>query len=58
LGTKQSGETDIPLAILSDIEFIENVQDAARELLEQYPGLETVPQLKEQLADKIGDVMA
>lgn len=58
MGTKQSGETDIPLAILSDIEFIENVQDAARELLEQYPGLETVPQLKEQLADKIGDVMA
>lgn len=37
LGVRQSGETDIPLEILTDTKLLEQVQTAAREMLEQHP---------------------
>lgn len=40
LGIRQSGESDIPMEILTNIKFIELVQQAAIELLETYPNLE------------------
>ena len=39
LGIRQSGETDIPIELLSDTAFIERVQQCARELLEHDPDL-------------------
>jgi hypothetical protein len=35
----QSGESDIPLEILSDLKFLEKIQDAAKWILEKYPNL-------------------
>ena len=58
LWTMQSWETDIPLEILSDIRFLEQVQDWAKRLLENYPNLEWLNKLKEQLKDKLWDIMA
>jgi ATP-dependent DNA helicase RecG len=40
LGTMQSGESDIPLEILSDLRFLEKVQDGAIWILKNYPKLE------------------
>lgn len=40
LGIRQSGESDIPMEILTNIKFIELVQQAAIELLHSYPNLE------------------
>jgi RecG-like helicase len=40
LGTMQSGESDIPLEILSDLKFLEDIQKGAKRLLEKYPKLE------------------
>jgi len=58
LGTIQSGESDIPLHILSDLKFLEKVQDGAIRLLEKYPNLKGLPGLKKYLEEKMGDVMA
>lgn len=58
LWTMQSWETDIPLEILSDIRFLEQVQDWAKRLLENYTNLEWLNKLKEQLKDKLWDIMA
>lgn len=49
LWTRQSGESDIPMEILTNIKFIELVQQAAIELLETYPNLEWLDELKKQL---------
>jgi len=57
LGTRQSGETDIPLHILSNISFIEKVQTAAIRLLEKYPNLDEIPQLKKFLDTKIWNIL-
>lgn len=37
LGVRQSGETDIPLSILTDASFLETVQQAAQQLLDDHP---------------------
>lgn len=37
LGTRQSGETDIPVEVLTDMQFIEQVQHAAEELMKHHP---------------------
>ncbi len=37
LGTRQSGETDIPLEILTDTTFLETVQHSARRLVANHP---------------------
>jgi ATP-dependent DNA helicase RecG len=39
LGTRQSGEADIPPEIISDLRFIQKVRDGAVQLLDTYPEL-------------------
>lgn len=58
LWTIQSGETDIPLEILSDLKFLEKVQEWAIRLLEKYPNLEGLTWLKQYLNEKMWDVLA
>lgn len=58
LGTMQSWESDIPLEILSDLRFLEDIQEAAKWLLEKYPKLEGLSGLKKYLEEKMGDVLA
>lgn len=58
LWTMQSWESDIPLEILSDLKFLEKIQEWAKRLLEKYPNLEWLPGLKKYLAEKMGDVLA
>ena len=58
LGTMQSGESDIPLEILSDLKFIERVQEGAQWLLEKYPNLEWLPALRSYVQEKMGDFLA
>lgn len=58
LGTLQSGASDLPLSILSDLHFLEQVQAGALRLLEQYPGLEGLPGLQHFLQEKMGDLLA
>lgn len=58
LGTMQSGETDIPLEILSDMRFIEKVREWAERLLEKYPKLNWLDWLQKYLNERIGNVLA
>jgi ATP-dependent DNA helicase RecG len=58
LWTMQSGESDIPLEILSDLKFLEKIQDAAKWILEKYPDLDWLPGLKKYLEEKMGDGLA
>lgn len=58
LWTMQSWESDIPLEILSDLKFLEKIQEWAKWLLENYPHLEWLPGLKKYLEEKMGDVLA
>jgi len=58
LWTMQSWESDIPLEILSDLKFLEKIQEGAKWLLEKYPNLEGLPGLKKYLEEKMGDVLA
>jgi ATP-dependent DNA helicase RecG len=51
LGIRQSGESDIPMEILTNIKFIELVQQAAIELLHTYPNLQWLPDLQNTLLD-------
>lgn len=37
LGTKQAGQTDLPMEIMTDISFIEKVKSGALRLLDHYP---------------------
>ena len=53
LGTMQSGESDIPLEILTNLQFIEKVKEAAEWLLTYYPHLEGLPLLQKYLDEKI-----
>lgn len=58
LGTRQSWQTDIPLELLSDLEFVSQVRRWALWLLDKYPKLEWLPGLQKFLDEKMGDVMA
>lgn len=58
LGTMQSGESDIPLEVMSDLRFLEKVQEWAMWLLKRYPKLEGLPGLQKFMQEKIGDVLA
>ncbi len=58
LGTIQAWQTDIPIEILSDLKFIEKVQEWAKWLLEKYPNLVWLEKLKKYLEEKIGDILA
>lgn len=53
LWTMQSGEADIPLEVLNDIRFIETVREWAEWLLENYPNLEWLGWLKDQLDERV-----
>lgn len=53
LGTMQSWETDIPLEILFNIDFLEEVKRWALWLLDKYPNLDWLWNLKSQLKDKV-----
>jgi len=57
LGTMQSWESDIPLHVLSDMNFLENIQEWAKWLLEKYPKLKWLDLLKKYLNEKMWDVL-
>lgn len=58
LGTMQSGECDIPMTILSDLKFLERVQEWAQWILERYPNLDWLAALKKHIQEKVGDFLA
>ncbi len=58
LWTMQSWESDIPINILSDLKFIEKVQQWAIWLLENYPNLNWLDKLKNYLNKKIWNIIA
>lgn len=58
LGTMQSWMSDIPIDILSDMKFLETVQQWALWLLKRYPNLDWLPWLQKFLNEKIGDILA
>ena len=58
LWTMQSWMSDIPIEILSDMKFIETVQEWALWLLKKYPNLEWLPSLQKFLNEKMGDILA
>ncbi len=58
LGTMQSWMSDIPIDILSDMKFLETVQQWAMWLLKKYPNLDGLPWLQKFLNEKIGDILA
>lgn len=43
LGTRQSGQTDVPLEILTDTKFLQEVKEAGIRLTEHHP--EYIPQV-------------
>lgn len=53
LWTQQSWETDIPIEILADMKFLETVREWAEWLLEKYPDLEWLWNLRSQLHDRV-----
>jgi ATP-dependent DNA helicase RecG len=57
LGTRQSGETDIPYEYLTDMDFMNKVKTWAQWLTENYPKLEWLPWLVEQLEKRVGGMM-
>ena len=53
LGIRQSGETDIPVAVISNLAFLEKVQSAAYRLLDHYPNLKGLDELRQSLGDNM-----
>ena len=49
----QSGISDIPIEILTDMTFLEKVQKGAYWLLSQYPNLQGLPKLQAFRNEKI-----
>lgn len=58
LGIRQSGETDIPLSVISNMQFLEKVQSAAYWLLDHYPNLEWLEQLRQAIDESRGEILA
>lgn len=58
LWTIQAWQTDIPIEILSDLKFIEKIQEWAKRLLQKYPKLKWLEKLKKYLNDKVWDILA
>ena len=58
LGTRQSGETDLPMEILTNLKFIEKVKKGAERLLSEYPKLDGLPGLKKFVEEQIQQVLA
>lgn len=57
LGLRQSGETDIPLHLLTDVTFLKRVQEAAHWLLDKYPSLATLDLLNAELQKKMDSTL-
>ena len=53
LGTRQSGITDIPLEVLTNMKFLETVKEAAQDLLSHYPDEQSIKDLKESLSQSM-----
>lgn len=58
LGVRQSGETDIPVSIISNMQFLEKVQSAALRLLDNYPWLTWLDELREALGENLWWILA
>jgi ATP-dependent DNA helicase RecG len=58
LWTRQSWQTDIPIEIITDIAFLEKVQQGAIRLLKHYPNLDGIPPLKHQINEKLWNIFA
>lgn len=58
LGYRQSGESDVPLEILTDIQLIEKVQTVAKRLLDHYPRLQWLKLLEAEIDYVQTEVMA
>jgi len=58
LGTRQSGQTDLPMEILTDLKFIEKVKSWAERLLEHHPKLDWLPGLKKFVEEQIHHLLA
>jgi ATP-dependent DNA helicase RecG len=57
LGMRQSGETDLPVELLLDMEFLSRVRSAWEWLLETYPHLESLDLLNSQLQAKMDSIL-
>ena len=58
LGTRQSGQTDLPMEILTDLKFIEKVKSWAERLLDHHPKLDWLPGLKKFVEEQIQHLLA
>jgi ATP-dependent DNA helicase RecG len=58
LGTRQSGQTDLPMEILTDLKFIEKVKSWAERLLDHHPKLDWLPGLKKFVEEQIHHLLA
>lgn len=58
LGVRQSGETDIPVNVISNMQFLEKVQSAAYRLLDNYPWLKWLDELRQSLWDNMWNILA
>ena len=58
LWTRQSGETDLPMEILTNLKFIEKVKKGAERLLSTYPQLDGLPWLKKFVEEQLQQVLA
>ena len=57
LGTRQSGETDIPYEFLTNSSFVQKVQQATEWLLEKHPNLSGLDSLQQQLESKVWNIL-
>lgn len=58
LWTRQSGQTDLPMEILTDLKFIEKVKSWAERLLNHHPKLDWLPGLKKFVEEQIQHLLA
>jgi ATP-dependent DNA helicase RecG len=57
LGTRQSGESSIPTHILTDSKLLEQVQECAVSLIQEYPDLKGLDILHDQLQKKLDGML-
>ncbi len=58
LWIRQSGQTDIPLEIISDTTFVQKAKNWAERILENYPGFEWLDKLKDFMNSKIHTLLS
>ncbi len=57
LGVKQSGDTDLPIEILTDMKLLEKVKESALDLLAQYPELNWLESFKMQFVENNTNIL-